>query len=107
MANISILKSVDGPSYLFRFEIPGSLTGAFDYFADRGYPWRMLRGGFYEIVTQEEGDDVRIWWICLHEYGVNDGKRVPWIGNWGHRLYAKAILDAAVRKLGRTSDKTG
>lgn len=107
IANISILESVEGPSYLFRFEIPTRLIQRFDYIADRGYPWRMLHGGFHEIVTREEGGDVRIWWICVHEYGINDGKILPWIGNWVHRLYGKAILDAAVRKLGRTYGNEG
>jgi hypothetical protein len=103
MANISILTRVTGESYLFRFEIPGFLVRGFDYIGDRGYPWRMLRGGFHEVVTQEEGTNVRIWWICAHEYKINDGKILPWIANWGHRLYIRALLDTGVRNLARAS----
>lgn len=99
IANIVVCQSVQSSSYLFHFVIPKWLVNGFDYIADRGCPWRMLRGGYHEIVTAEEGDSVRIWWIIAHEYGINDGKILPWLGNWGHRLYAKALLDVAIRNL--------
>ena len=59
----------------------------------------MLRGGYQEIVAVEEGEKVRVWYNIVHEYGENDGKIWPWIGNWAHRMYARALLDVAVRKL--------
>jgi hypothetical protein len=98
LANIAICSSIKEPPYLFRWDMPGPLVRGFDYIADRGYPWRMLHGGYHEVVTQKE-NNVRIWWICAHEYGINDGKILPWLGNWGHRMYAKALLDLAVRNL--------
>jgi len=99
IANIVVCKSILRPSYLFQFEIPKWLVAPVDYVADRGGPWRMLRGGYQEIVAVEEGEKVHVWYNIVHEYGENDGKIWPWIGNWAHRMYARALLDVAVRKL--------
>lgn len=99
--NIARCNSIREPSYLFRFDIPGSLVQGIDCFAGRGYPWRSLHGGYHEVITLNEGDNVRIWYICAHEYGINDGKTLDPVFYWAHRLYARAILDASVRKLKR------
>ena len=86
-------------SFLLHFVIPKWFVSGFDYIPDRGDPWRMLREEDHEIVTEEEGDSVRIWRIIEHEYGINEGKILAWLGNWGHGLYAKALLDVAIRNM--------
>jgi hypothetical protein len=109
IANIFVCQNVIRPwSYLFRFEISKRLVSGFDYFAERGFPWRVLRGGYHECVAVEEGGNkVRIWWIIVSEYGVNDGKILPQIVNWGHQMYARALLDAAVRNLRNRAVQNG
>lgn len=99
IANIATCAGISEQSYLFRFNIPKKLVETIDYWADRGLSWRMLHGGYHEIVTREDGDEVRIWYICAHEYGVQDKKVLLWLGGWGHRLYARSLLDVAIRGL--------
>jgi len=99
IANIATCVGISEQSYLFRFNIPERLVRRIDYWADRGLSWRMLHGGYHEILTKEQGDEVKIWYICAHEYGVQDKKVLFWLGNWGHWLYARSLLDVAIREL--------
>ena len=99
IANIATCAGISGESYLFRFDIPERLVRQVDYWADRGLSWRMLHGGYHEILTKEEGDEVRIWYLCAPEYGVQDKKVLFWLGIWGHRLYARSLVDVAIRGL--------
>lgn len=99
IANIATCAGISEQSYLFRFNIPERTVRWFDYWADRGLLWRMLHGGYHEILTKEEGDQVRVWYLCAHEYRVQDKKVLFWSGNWAHRLYARSLLDVAIRGL--------
>jgi len=99
IANIATCAGISEQSYLFRFNIPERSVRWFDDWADKGLSWRMLHGGYHEILTKEEGDQVRVWYLCAHEYGVQDKKVLFWLGNWAHRLYARSLLDVAIRGL--------
>lgn len=99
IANIATCVGISGQSYLFRFKIPDRHVRMIDYLADRGLSWRLMHGGYHEIMTIEEGDQVKVWYLCAHEYGVQDKKVLFWLGNWGHKLYARSLLDVAIRGL--------
>ena len=54
---------------------------------------------YHEFFLRQEGDDVRVWYASIPEYSTEDEKTMPWFGKFGHRVYARALLDVAVRDL--------
>jgi hypothetical protein len=105
----------EGNGVLLSWELAPRLRSFVERLARWGYPWRFMSGGRHELSVvgpfdadkgEGEGPYVEVRFSSAHDYElvpeegpVEQQKRIPgWTGRL-HRLFARAVLDMAVREL--------
>ncbi|BGP41703.1 hypothetical protein JCM10449v2_005694 [Rhodotorula kratochvilovae] len=100
-----------------RWHAPRELVAFFERAAAWGYPWRLLSGGrhSWEVAllssggsTAGEEQEVELRFGCAHDYepvgakdGGDDGKKMPPLVLWAHRVFARVLVQQAVREVRR------
>lgn len=97
------------------YDLPDYATHLWEIAAKYGAPWRHISGGrhCFEVIEEEgkgkEGE-VLVRFGCvtdmervnrLHREGGEDGKGMPWLYVWLHEVYARWLVDGAVKRLRR------
>ncbi|KAK6345597.1 hypothetical protein TWF718_007507 [Orbilia javanica] len=96
------------------YDIPDYPTHLWEVAAKYGAPWRHISGGrhCFEVIEEEGGKDgeVLVRFGCVIDMErVNrldrekgeDGKGMPWLYVWLHEVYARWLVDGAVKGLRR------
>lgn len=99
------------------WEVPSPAVRFFECLAALGVPYRLMNGGrhVFEVerlparLSEGEGEEeeIELRFACGvdfertggREEGKDDGKSMPGVVGWGHVMYARALLDQAVRKM--------
>ncbi|GAA6002585.1 uncharacterized protein JCM10292_007745 [Rhodotorula paludigena] len=103
---------------LAQFDMPPDLVRFFERVARWGYPWRLMSGGRHTwqaslLQTAEESEPlVELRFGCAHDYartggrdGREDGKIMPPLVNWAHRVYARVLVDQAAKRIERLAQE--
>ncbi|KAK6528416.1 hypothetical protein TWF281_009657 [Arthrobotrys megalospora] len=99
---------------IIAYDLPDSLTYLWEVAAKYGAPWRHISGGrhCFEVIEEEGGKEgeVMVRFGCVIDMErVNrqdrasgeDGKGMPGFYVWLHEVYARWLVDGAVRRLRR------
>lgn len=90
-------------SLVVSWKVPEKGIAFGEKLALKGSPFRLMNGGFHELYVEDGGetdDYVTFWFACAHGYNkLGDNKVMPKLGLQFHLLYARLLLDSAVRNI--------
>ncbi|CDR39966.1 CYFA0S04e01024g1_1 [Cyberlindnera fabianii] len=70
------------------------IVSTFEWLAGYGYPWRLMNGGYHEILVQQVGENTYdVYFVTAHEYNnLRDGKVIPGFMQALHKDFGRLVL---------------